>query len=106
MYSLSEELGRLDRLLLCLSKESSSNIQTQHLLHTARRRVQSLEKKTRAFETYLWLSDKSVTGSGGAAPLCMSTMPPQSNRALKPHMPPTGLRTCATKTLFEYTYVQ
>ncbi len=73
MVSICDDLRRLDEMLLLLSQEAARNLQTSLLLHSARRRVQALEKKVRSLDAAHWLVASSPNSSGGPAPLSMWT---------------------------------
>ncbi len=82
MVSICDDLRRLDDMLLLLSQEAARNLQTSLLLHSARRRVQALEKKVRSLDTAHWLMTSSSNTSGGPAPLSMWAEPAYTSSSL------------------------
>ncbi len=89
MVSICDDLRRLDKLLLILSKGSARNLQNYALLCSARRHVQALEKKARALHLLhggYWRLSAPSNSSGGAAPLCdANTFYPAQSLYSTPH---------------------
>ncbi len=66
MVSICDDLRRLDKMLLHLSRGSACNPQTHVLLCSARRRVQALEKKARSLGALNVLHGHGVLPSGSS----------------------------------------